>query len=114
MGLGGKQESAAGTLGTFLTATDYKTGKIVWRHQYPEAGAWGGTNVGHPLLSTAGKLLLGGNPGGNIVAYEPAKGTPLWHAHIGDPSNGPETYMLDGKQYLLIAAVDMLYAFTLN
>jgi len=114
MGLGGKQESAAGTLGTFLTAMDYKTGKIAWRHQYPEAGAWGGTNVGHPLLTTAGKLLFGGDPGGNIVAYEPAKGTPLWHAHIGDPSNGPETYLLDGKQYILIAAVDMLYAFTLN
>lgn len=114
MGLGGKQESAAGTLGTFLTAMDYKTGKIAWRHQYPEAGAWGGTNVGHPLLTTAGKLLFGGDPGGNVVAYDPANGTPLWHAHIGDPSNGPETYLLDGKQYILIAAVDMLYAFTLN
>ena len=28
-------------------------------------------------------------------------------------SGSPETYMLNGKQYVLIAAVDMLYAFCL-
>jgi alcohol dehydrogenase (cytochrome c) len=28
-------------------------------------------------------------------------------------SNGPQTYMLDGKQYLLVAVGDTLYAFTI-
>jgi alcohol dehydrogenase (cytochrome c) len=28
-------------------------------------------------------------------------------------SNAPETYLLDGHQYILIAAGDALYAFTL-
>jgi alcohol dehydrogenase (cytochrome c) len=113
MGLGGKAEVGAGTLGTFLTALDYKTGKIAWRHQYPEAGAWGGTNVGHGLLTTAGKLLFGGDPGGNLVAYDPATGKILWHSQLRDVSNSPQTYLLDGKQYILIAAVDSLYAFAL-
>jgi len=97
-----------------LTAMDYKTGKIAWRHQYPEAGAWGGTNVGHALLTTAGKLLFGGDPGGNVVAYDPANGAILWHAQLGGVSGPVQTYMLDGKQYILVSAVDSLYAFALN
>jgi alcohol dehydrogenase (cytochrome c) len=114
MGLGGKAESGTGSLGTFLTAIDYKTGKVKWRHQYPEAGAWGGTNVGHALLTTAGGLLFGGDPGGNIVAYDPATGKILWHSQLRDVSGPPQTYLLDGKQYLLVPAVDTLYAFVLN
>jgi alcohol dehydrogenase (cytochrome c) len=113
MGLGGKEERGVGILGTFLTAMDYKTGKIAWRHPYPGSGPWGGTNVGHGLLTTAGKLLFAGDPSGNFVAYDPANGNPLWHTHLGEVSGSPETYILNGKQYVLIAAVDMLYAFSL-
>ena len=60
MGLGGKEERGVGILGTFLTAIDYKTGKIAWRHPYPGSGPWGGTNVGHGLLTTAGKAAVRG------------------------------------------------------
>ena len=66
------------------------------------------------LLTTAGKLLFGGDVGGNIVAFDPANGKPLWHSRIGQVTNAPETYMLDGRQYLLVAAGDALFAFTLN
>jgi alcohol dehydrogenase (cytochrome c) len=114
MGLGGKEELGVGLLGTFLTAIDYKTGKIAWRHQYPESIAWGGTNVGHALMNTAGKLLLAGDPAGNVVAYNPSDGTPLWHSHLGEVSGPVQTYLVDGKQYILVAAVDVLYAFCLN
>jgi alcohol dehydrogenase (cytochrome c) len=114
MGLGGKDERGVAVLGTYLTAMDYRTGKIAWRHKYENSPAWGGTNVGHGLLATAGKLLFAGDPFGNFVAYDPANGAPLWHARLGEVSNSPETYLLQGKQYVLIAAVDMLYAFALN
>ena len=30
------------------------------------------------------------------------------------PSAGPIAYLLDGKQYVLVAAGDSLYAFTVN
>ena len=50
---------------------------------------------------------------GNLVAYDPANGKILWHSRLGQVSNAPETYMLDGHQYLLVAGGDTLYAFTL-
>ena len=72
----------------------------------------GGAPMG--LLSTAGKLLFGNDGGGNFVAYDPATGKPLWHAGLGmNTSNGPETYLLDGRQYVVVGAGDTLYAFTL-
>jgi hypothetical protein len=33
---------------------------------------------------------------------------------MANPSAGPITYQLDGKQYVLVAAGDGLYAFTVN
>ena len=109
MGLGGKEERALGSMGGYLTAIDYKTGKVAWRHRYPGTGG-GGTNG---LLATAGGLLFGGDMGGNIVAYDARNGTPLWHSRIGQVSNAPETFMMDDRQYLLVAAGDTLYAFYL-
>ena len=113
MGLGGKEEANVMSQGTFLTAIDYKTGKIAWQHRYAGSGSWGGTYIGHGYLTTAGRLLFGGDPGGNLVAYDPANGRPLWHTRLGEVSSAPQTYMLDGRQYILVAAVDMLYAFVL-
>ena len=33
---------------------------------------------------------------------------------LGLVSNAPETYEIDGRQYVLIAVTDTLYAFALN
>ncbi len=109
MGLGGKEEVGLGTLGNYLTAIDYKTGQIAWRHKYPGNGG-GGMNG---MLTTAGKLLFAGDVAGNLVAYDPPTGKILWHSHLGSVSNAPETYMLDGRQYVLVAAGDTLYSFML-
>jgi alcohol dehydrogenase (cytochrome c) len=109
MGLGGKDELGVGSMGAYLTAIDYKTGKVAWRHRYPGTGG----NLGNGILTTAGKLLFAGDLSGNLVAYDPANGNVLWHTRLGNVSNAPETYMLDGHQYILIAAGDTLYTFTL-
>jgi alcohol dehydrogenase (cytochrome c) len=109
MGLGGKEEVAVASLGSHLVAIDYKTGRTVWNHEYPNAG---GPNLSG-LLTTAGRLLFGGDNAGNLIAFDPANGKILWHSRIGQISNAPETYMLDGHQYLLVAAGDTLFAFTL-
>ena len=101
-----------GSAGNYLTAIDYKTGKIVWRRPYPSAGGNGGGGGG--LLTTAGGLVFAGDAGGNIVAYDAATGAPLWHSHIGNVTAPPQTYMLDGRQYLLVAIGDKLYPFTLD
>ncbi len=107
MGLGGKEEAQVGTGGSFLTAIDYTNGKIAWNRPYYGYGGGGG------LLTTAGKLLFGGDGGGNLVAYDVATGMPLWHTHIGDVSNAPQTFLLDGRQYLTVATGDTLWAFLL-
>jgi alcohol dehydrogenase (cytochrome c) len=110
MGLGGKEEVGLGGE-NFLVAIDYKTGRIAWKQKYPSvAGGGGGTG----LLTTAGRLLFAADAGGNLVARDPADGKPLWHTRLGNPSNAPETYLLDGHQYVIVAAGDSLYAFTLN
>jgi alcohol dehydrogenase (cytochrome c) len=111
MGLGGKLESRVGSAGSYLTAIDYKTGKAAWRHQYPGFGGGGG---GGGLLATAGKLVFAGDAGGNFVAHDAVTGRPLWHARIGNVSNAPQTYMLDGRQYVLAAVGDTLYTFRLQ
>jgi alcohol dehydrogenase (cytochrome c) len=111
MGLGGKEEVSLGNVRNYLAAIDYKTGETVWRHVYPQLGgpAAGG------VLSTAGKLVFAGDVSGNLVAYDAATGKPLWHAYLGTTvSNAPETYMLDGHQYVLVAAGDAMYCFMLN
>ena len=109
MGLGGKEEMGVASAGNYLTAIDYKTGKIAWRHRYPSTTG-GGLNG---ILTTAGKLLFAGDPSGNLVAYDPANGKILWHTRVGGVSNAPQTYMLDGHQYILVAAGDTLFTFTL-
>ena len=103
-------ERRAGNLGTALVAMDYKTGKIRWRHPFPNGG---GGPIG--LLSTAGKLLFGSDGAGNFVAYDPATGKPLWHSGLAaNVSNGPETFLLDGRQFVVVGAGDSLYAFSLQ
>jgi alcohol dehydrogenase (cytochrome c) len=110
MGLGGKEELSLGSMGSYITAMDYKTGKVAWQHRFPGVANYG---VQNGMLVTAGKLLFAGDPSGNLVAYDPANGNPLWHARVG-VTNAPETYMLDGHQYILVGAGDSVYAFRLN
>ena len=88
------------------------TGKAVWKHKFRTTP---GANRAAPgLLTTAGRLLFGGDVSGNFVAFDPADGKTLWHAGLGaQVSNAPETYMIDGRQYVLIAAGDTLYSFAL-
>ena len=110
MGLAGKSVAQVGALPSALRAIDYKTGKPAWRHEFPGVGGAGGSGG---ILATAGKLLFTGDGGGNFVAFDATNGTPLWHSRIGSPSNAPETYSVDGKQYVLVAVGDTLYAFCL-
>src|SRR3954471_7180625 len=105
MGLGGVLGGGGVSTGGSVTAMAPNTGTIAWGPPLPGGGGATG------MLTTAGKLLFAGDGAGNIVAFDPANGTPIWHSRIGNVSNAPETYMLDGKQYLLVAAGDMLAAY---
>jgi alcohol dehydrogenase (cytochrome c) len=106
MGLGGKERVNIGSLGSYLVALDPLTGEAAWRHEWPGGGGGG-------LLVTAGNVLFSGDGSGNFVAVDATNGTPLWHSRIGDPSNAPQTYMVDGRQHVLVASEGRLYAFML-
>ena len=110
MGLAGKAIGQVGAWPSALRAIDYKTGKPVWRHEFPGVGGAGG---GVGLLATAGKLVFTGDGGGNLVAFDATSGKPLWHTRLGSLSNAPQTYAVDGRQHVLVAVGDTLYAFAL-
>ena len=107
MGLGGVQGGGGVSTGGSITAIDPKTAKIAWRHELPSGGGATG------MLTTAGRLLFAGDGSGNLVGFDAATGKPLWHSRIGMVSNAPQTYLLDGKQYVLASAGDALFAFSL-
>jgi alcohol dehydrogenase (cytochrome c) len=113
MGLTGVPGADMGSRGNRLVAVDYKTGKIVWSHRYAGVGGIDVRGDFPGLLTTAGKLLFATDPNGDLVARDPLNGKPLWYAKI-HPTSAAETYMLDGHQYILVGAGDMVYAFVLN
>jgi alcohol dehydrogenase (cytochrome c) len=64
-------------------------------------------------LSTAGNVVFGSAASG-LGAYDATTGTPLWNSRVGGITNGPITYELDGKQYVVAGAGNRLVAFVLN
>jgi len=91
-----------------LRALDYKTGKVVWNRELGDGESLQG------ILSTAGHLLFTADNAGNLLALDPTSGKTLWHLNIGGSLlASPMTYLLDGRQYLLIPIQDTLYAFAL-
>lgn len=110
MGLGGAAQTPLATNSNYLAAIDYKTGKTAWRHEYPGFGTGGGNGV----LSTAGGLVFAGDISGNIVAYDAKSGAVLWRSRIGAVTNAPQTYLIDGRQQVLVAAGDAVFSFMLQ
>ena len=109
MGLGGKRFSIVGYTGNAFQAIDYHTGKSVWRHVWPGNGG-----TGTSVLTTATGLVFTGDTNGNFVAMDATNGDLLWHSGIGNISAPPETYRLDGHQFVLASVGDAIFSFVLN
>jgi acido-empty-quinoprotein group A len=91
-----------------LRALDYRTGKVVWNHELGDGESIAG------ILTTAGHLLFSADNSGNLLALDPATGKTLWHLNMGGKLDAsPMTYQLDGRQFLIFAVQDILYAFSL-
>jgi acido-empty-quinoprotein group A len=105
-GWGGRDQNLWGN--STLRALDYRTGKVVWNHEIGEGEAFSG------ILTTGGHLLFGSDTAGNLLALDPATGKTLWHLNVGGTAtSSPMTYQLEGRQYVLMAVHDHLYAFAL-
>jgi acido-empty-quinoprotein group A len=91
-----------------LRALDYHTGKVVWNREIGNGESVAG------ILTTAGHLLFSADNSGNLIALDPATGNTLWHLNVGERMvASPMTYDLDGRQYLIVAVQDILYAFAM-
>jgi alcohol dehydrogenase (cytochrome c) len=81
---------------------------VVWNHETGE------DENGAGILTTAGHLLFSADTSGNLLALDPATGRTLWHLNAGGRmAASPMTYQIDGRQYLIAAVQDALYAFAL-
>ena len=95
--------------GKILKAIDIQTGKAAW--EIPDIG---GGILGSGLMATAGGLVVYGDGSGALVAADSATGKLLWHFQTNQGwKGGPMTYMVDGKQYIGVAAGNTILAFAL-
>lgn len=97
-----------------LNAIDLNTGKYLWKiplGEYPALARKGMTqtgseNYGGPIVTAGGLVFIGATVyDRQMHAFDASTGKLLWHATL--PFSGtatPATYMVDGKQYVVIAS----------
>jgi len=86
--------------GKFLKAIDIQTGKTAW--EIPDIGDG---ILASGVMATAGGLVFYGDGSGAFVAADATNGKLLWHFNAGQSWRaGPMTYMVDGNQYIGVAA----------
>ena len=96
-----------------LNAVDLGTGSILWKvplGEYPELVAkgvrnTGAKNFGGPVATAGGIVFIAATPDEKIRAFDTHSGKVLWEYKL--PAAGyatPSIYVIDEKQYLVIAA----------
>ena len=65
------------------------------------------------MLTTESGLTFTGDTAGNVMALRTSDGATLWHSGIGRVGNSPITYLLDGRQYVLVGGGASLFAWAL-
>jgi alcohol dehydrogenase (cytochrome c) len=91
-----------------LRAIDPKTGAIRWEHKFDLSSMAG-------VMSTASGLVFAGDESGHFNAFDARSGKRLWRYRTGAPIHGAAatTYLLDGRQYVLIPSGMTITAFAL-
>jgi alcohol dehydrogenase (cytochrome c) len=91
-----------------LRAIDPRTGALRWEHKFSMTSLAG-------VMSTASGVVFAGDHEGLFNAFDAKTGKRLWYYRTGSPIWGGAgvTYMLDGRQYVLIPSGYTLVAFAL-
>ncbi|MGD0797447.1 MAG: PQQ-binding-like beta-propeller repeat protein [Acidobacteriaceae bacterium] len=96
-----------GSSQAFVRAVRLDTGAKVWDYPLLEGGESG-------VLATAGGLAFFGENGGTFTALDSKTGVPVWHFETGQPWRAsPMTYMVGGKQYVVLAGQGGIQCFAL-
>ncbi len=112
-GFGRGSEWHGGMYESRLMAIDARTGNPQWVHPYKQQG-WGSSQQ-PGVLATGGGLVFSGDPSGDFIAFDAANGKILWHASLGAQiTNSAITYLLDGRQYVIVAAAETVFGFYLQ
>jgi alcohol dehydrogenase (cytochrome c) len=91
-----------------LRAIDPATGDRKWEFKYLNLSTAG-------LLTTASGLIFSSDGDGNLLALDSRNGKLLWRYQMGATMHGtsPITYVVDGKQHVLVPAGTTLTAWAL-
>ena len=97
-----------------LSAIDLKNGRYLWKinlGEYPALAQQGmkntgSENYGGPVLTASGVLFIGATVSDRrFRAFDSRTGKLLWETELPFPGVAtPSTYMIDGRQYVVIAA----------
>ena len=91
-----------------VIAIDPKTGQAKWKFQMYDV-----TDAG--ILTTAGDVLFTGGREGYFHALDARTGAVLWKTYLGGAiMSAPVTYSVDGKQYVIVNAGNVMATFALR
>ena len=90
-----------------VRALNPQTGERVWNYDL-HTKPWAG------VLSTAGQLVFGGSDEGHFFALDAETGREVWRQNLGGIIRAnPVTYLVNGRQFVSIAAGSAMFTFAL-
>ena len=91
-----------------VRAIDPRTGARRWEYRVQPRSTAG-------VLSTAGDVVFSGSVDGYFYALDAVSGRELWHIAVGRQVHAaPMSFAVDGKQYVTIAAGNVVFTFGLR
>ncbi|HIE93770.1 MAG TPA: PQQ-dependent dehydrogenase, methanol/ethanol family [Acidobacteria bacterium] len=107
-GGGGQRPLPVDNYQSAIRAIDPKTGNLRWEYEIQPRSTAG-------IMATAGDLVFSGSIDGYFFALDAVSGDELWHMNVGRMvHSSPMSYAVDGKQYITIAAGNVVYTFGLR
>jgi PQQ-dependent dehydrogenase (methanol/ethanol family) len=102
-------DAVGGASKNFVLAIDTTTGEVKWRFPIVRG------SFGAGVLSTGGGIAFAATATGDLVALDSNSGKSLWSFQTGGAiASSPISYSVEGKQFVAIAAGNVLYSFALR